>query len=149
MTFPEQEAILTMSDIQQRVATSFATQGLMKTFAARLLSVEDGEVRIELPYSTALTQQSGYLHAGVVSSLVDNACGYAALTRAAEGRDVVTAEFKINFMRPATGDRFVAVGRVVTSGRQVSVCQGELRAFSGDSEKLIALMQATVMSVPV
>lgn len=138
-----------MTDIQQRIAASFEAQGLMKTFGARLLSVTDGEVQIELPFSEALTQQNGFLHAGVVSSLVDNACGYAALTRVGEGRDVVSAEFKVNFMRPAIGERFVAIGRAVSSGRQVSVCQGELRAFQGDQCKVIALMQATIMSVPM
>jgi uncharacterized protein (TIGR00369 family) len=140
-----------MNDLlQARVAASFATQGLMATLGARLVLVADGEVHIELPFSSHLTQQHGYLHAGATTSIADNACGYAALTRAPEGFEVVTAEFKLNLLRPAVGRRFLAVGRVVNAGRLLTVCTGEVRAFAdddGDAFKVVALMQATIVNV--
>ncbi|MEG0226973.1 MAG: PaaI family thioesterase, partial [Comamonas sp.] len=101
-----------MNALHERIAASFGAQGLMQTLGATLTLVEDGEVHIALPFSAHLSQQHGYVHAGAVTSVVDSACGYAALTRAAPGQEIVTAEFKINFLRPALGERFVAVGRV-------------------------------------
>lgn len=138
-----------MSDIHQRIADSFNAQGLMATIGARLTRVDDGEVHIELPFSTALSQQHGYLHAGATTSIVDSACGYAALTKAPPGFEVVTAEFKINLLRPALGERFVAIGRVLNAGKLLTVCAGEVRAFSGANgvHKVVALMQATIVNV--
>lgn len=138
-----------MSDIYKRVADSFNAQGLMATIGARLALVEDGEVHIELPFSMALSQQHGYLHAGATTSIVDSACGYAGLTKAPPGFEVVTAEFKINLLRPALGERFMAVGRVLNAGKLLTVCSGEVRAFAGagDAYKVVALMQATIVNV--
>jgi len=136
-----------MTDPKHRILSSFERQGLMATFGARLVSVADGEVQIELPFTATLSQQHGYLHAGAVSSVLDSACGYAALTRAPSDHEVVTAEFKINFLRPAIGDRFLAVGKVQNAGRQLTVCTGEIHAFTGTACKLIAIMQATVVNV--
>lgn len=138
-----------MSDIQKRIADTFNAQGLMATIGARLVLVADGEVHIELPFSTGLSQQHGYLHAGVTTSIVDSACGYAALTKAPPDFEVVTAEFKINLMRPALGERFLAIGRVENAGKLLTVCSGEVRAFSGtgDAYKVVALMQATIVNV--
>ena len=138
-----------MDDLQERVGRSFAAQGLMETLGARLARVAEGEVWIELPFSGALSQQQGYAHAGAVTSIVDSACGYAAFTRAPEGCEVVTAEFKVNFLRPAIGRHFLAVGRVAHAGRTMGVCTGEVRAFTGEDEnyKVVALMQATMVFV--
>lgn len=136
-----------MSDMQERIAASFKAQGLMATLGAQLVSVADGEVQIELPFSTQLSQQRGYVHAGAITSIVDSACGYAALTKAPSGCDVVTAEFKINFVRPAIGERFLAIGKVQTSGKLLAVCTGEVRALSGNVWKVVAIMQATIVNV--
>jgi uncharacterized protein (TIGR00369 family) len=138
-----------MTDPKNRIAASFQQQGLMHTLGAHLVEVCDGEVHIGLPYSKHLSQQHGYLHAGAVTSIVDSACGYAALTRAPAGHEVVTAEFKINLMRPAVGRRFVAIGRVVNAGRLLTVCTGEVLAYAADNQppKVVALMQATIVSV--
>lgn len=119
----------------------------MNTLGAELVAVREGEVQICLPFSTQLSQQHGYLHAGAVAGVVDSACGYAALTRAPSDCEVVTAEFKINLVRPAVGERFLAIGRVVTSGKTLAVCTGELRASLGDSEKVVAIVQATIAHV--
>lgn len=136
-----------MNNMQQRITDSFNAQGLMSTLGAQIVSIDDGEVQLELPFSTKLTQQHGYLHAGVITSIVDTACGYAALTKAPEGQEVVTAEFKINFMRPAIGERFVAIGRVVNSGKLLTVCKGEVQAYSGVDFKVVAVMQATIVNI--
>ncbi|HEX9172056.1 MAG TPA: PaaI family thioesterase [Telluria sp.] len=136
-----------MNDIEERIALSFNAQGLMATLGAHLVSVADGEVHIELPFSTHISQQHGFIHAGAITSIVDNACGYAALTRAPPECEVVTAEFKINFVRPALGERFLAVGKVLSSGKLLSVCTGEVRALSGNEWKVVAVMQATIANV--
>lgn len=136
-----------MKNIQERVADSFKSQGLMATLGAQLVSVVDGEVQIELPFSSKISQQHGYVHAGAITSVVDSACGYAALTKAPPECEVVTAEFKINLMRPAIGERFLAIGRVQSSGKFLTVCTGEVQAFSGTVCKVIALMQATIINV--
>ena len=138
-----------MNDIQQRISASFDAQGLMATIGAKLVLVSDGEVHIALPFSRQLSQQQGYVHAGAITSIVDTACGYAALTKAPPECEVVTAEFKINFLRPALGNRFLAIGRVQSSGKLLTVCTGEVRTFaeSGAAYKLVALMQATIVNV--
>jgi uncharacterized protein (TIGR00369 family) len=138
-----------MADLHTRIANSFNAQGLMLTPGAQLLLVEDGEVHIGLPFSSHLSQQQGYLHAGATSSILDSACGYAALTKLAPDFDVVTAEFKINLLRPAVGERFLAIGRVQNAGKTLTVCTGEVRAFSGDGDehRVIAIMQATMANL--
>ena len=136
-----------MSNAQERVTASFASQGLMATLGAELVYVSDGEVQIALPFSEQLSQQHGYAHAGAIASIVDSACGYAALTQAPPECEVVTAEFKINLLRPAIGERFLAIGKVQSAGRRLTVCTGEVHAFSGDASKVVALMQATIANV--
>ena len=140
-----------MTPTHDRIARSFAAQGLMTTLGAQLVLAQDEEVHIALPFSKHLSQQHGYVHAGAITSVVDSACGYAALTKAPAGYEVVTAEFKINFMRPAIGERFLAIGKVQSTGKLLSVCTGEVRAYRDegvdDAYKVIALMQATVVSV--
>jgi uncharacterized protein (TIGR00369 family) len=138
-----------MIDIRKRITDSFDAQGLMVTIGATLASVADGEVHVALPFSERLSQQHGYVHAGAITSIVDSACGYAALTKAPPDCEVVTAEFKINLVRPAIGDRFLAIGRVQSSGKLLTVCTGEVRAFtgSGSAHKVVALMQATIVNV--
>lgn len=138
-----------MNSIQERITTSFVAQGLMATLGAVLESVQDGEVQIALPFSRTLSQQQGFVHAGAITSIVDSACGYAALTKAAPGFEVVMAEFKINLLRPAIGERFLAIGRVQNAGRLLTVCSGEVRAFRepGDAYKVVALLQGTFVNV--
>lgn len=150
MTDPTSDAA---AGLHQRIHRSFQAQGLMATLGATLDRVADGEVQISLPHAPAITQQQGFVHAGAITSIVDSACGYAALTKAPPGMEVVTAEFKLNLLRPAIGARFVAVGRVTHAGRLLTVCTGEVRAFAdptpaaGDAGKLVALMQGTFVYV--
>lgn len=123
----------------------FGWQTFMSTLGAELVSVLPGEVIIELPYRDDLVQQNGFLHAGVTTSVIDSACGYAALTRMADDLDVLSVEFKVNLLAPAAGTRFRATGKVLKAGRTLTVCQGEMIAL--DSGTCVALMTATMMAV--
>ena len=135
------------TNFEARVRESFARQRVMETIGARLARVAPGEVEIELPFREDLTQQHGYLHAGIVAAVVDSACGYAAMSLAPAGAEVLSIEFKLNLMSPARGRIFVARARVKRAGRNVTVCTGDLYAVEGASEKAVATMLATMMTV--
>lgn len=134
-------------NFEARVRESFARQKLMATIGARLIKVLPGEVEIELAFREDLTQQHGYLHAGVVTSIVDSACGYAALSLMPEDADVLSVEYKINMLSPARGAAMIARARVLRSGRNLSVCAGDVFALIDGKEKLVATMLATMMAV--
>lgn len=136
-----------MDPLFARIAESFDRQGLMATLGARLALVEPGRVVIAMPFSPALSQQHGFVHAGAITSIVDSACGYAAFTLMGPGKAVLTAEFKINLLAPAAGERFEAEGRVLRAGRRVHVVQGDVHAITGESRKHVAVMLATMMVV--
>jgi uncharacterized protein (TIGR00369 family) len=132
--------------IEKRVKDSFARQAAMATIGASITRVEQGEVTIELPFRSDLTQQHGFLHAGVVTMLVDTACGYAALTRMPASAAVLTVEFKVNLLSPAEGEKLIARGRVIKPGRTLTVCFGEVHARKDGKEKLVATMLATMIA---
>jgi uncharacterized protein (TIGR00369 family) len=134
-------------DFEDRVRESFGRQSLMAMLGAELMAVRPGEVEIAAPYRGDLTQQHGYVHAGIVTALADSACGYAALSLMPVGREVLSVEFKVNLLAPAAGERFVARATVVRSGRTLTVCSAEVAAQRGDQHVLIALMQATMISL--
>jgi uncharacterized protein (TIGR00369 family) len=130
-----------------RVRHSFDRQRFMATIGATLVRVEPGEVDLELTAREDLVQQHGFLHAGVLASAADSACGYAALSLMPPGAAVLSVEFKINMLAPAAGERIVARGRVIRAGKTVTVCWGDVTAYADDSEKLVATMVATMMTV--
>ena len=110
---------------------------------AKLIRVAPGEVEIELPSSEEIGQQAGSVHAGVITAIADSACGYAALTLMPAGADVVSVELKLNFLAPGRGERFVARGRVLRSGRTLTVCAADVIALPGDV--IVATMLGTMM----
>ena len=120
---------------------------MMKTIGAEIAAVREGEVEIVLPFSDALTQQHGFVHAGVVATIIDSACGYAALTIMPTEAAVLTTEFKLNLLSPAKGDRLRAIGRVVRPGHKLVVCLGEVFAEVGGQSKQVALMTASMMVI--
>lgn len=130
-----------------RVRKSFARQGLMATLGARLGKIAPGAVEIELRPTPAISQQHGFVHAGAVSAIADSAAGYAALSLMPADRGVLTTEFKINLIAPATGERIVARGRVVKAGRTLTLAQSEVFAEHGGKERLVALLTATLMAI--
>ena len=117
--------------MEARVRRSFARQAYMAAIGAELVHIAAGEVDIALEFSDRLTQQDGYLHAGVVAGVTDSACGYAALTMMEAGAEVLTVEFKINLLAPAGGERLIARGRVLRTGRTLTVCRGDAVTISG------------------
>jgi uncharacterized protein (TIGR00369 family) len=137
------------SDLEdlERIRQSFAKQGLMTTLGARLEHVSPGAVEISLPVHPSTSQQHGFIHAGAVSAIADSAAGYAALTLMPSGRGVLTTEFKINLLAPATGDRLVARARVIKAGRTLTLAQTEVFAEANGQEKLVAFLTATLMTV--
>ena len=119
----------------------------MRTIGAKLVRVEPGEVDVALPFRDDLTQQLGYMAAGVVAAILDVACGYAAMSLTQPGTTILTVEFKVNLLAPALGERFVARGHVIRSGRTLGVCSGDVVALNANEEKLIATMLATMMTI--
>jgi uncharacterized protein (TIGR00369 family) len=135
------------AEFVSRVHASFARQAFMKTVGAQLASVEPGRVTIEWPFSTDLTQQHGFLHAGVVAAVADSACGYAALSMMPAGVAVLSVGFKVNLLKPAAGTHFRAIGKVIRAGRTLTVCAAEVLAHLDGKDSVIAMMQATMMAV--
>ncbi len=132
-------------DFEVRVRRSFARQKAMATLGASLDTVQPGAVSIQMPFCQAFSQQHGFMHAGAVTSILDSACGYAALSLMPSGTGVLTVEFKTNLLAPTVGELFIAYGSVIKSGRTLMVCEGRAIAHREGHAKDIALMTATMM----
>ena len=130
------------------VRQSFAKQAIMGLIGGELTRVEPGVVEITLPYRADLTQQDGYVHAGIVATIADSACGYAAYSLMPPESEVLAVEFKVNLMRPAKGERFVAHAEVIKPGRTLTVVRADVFATSGGERQLVATMQGTMMRLP-
>ncbi|MEL6561130.1 MAG: PaaI family thioesterase [Bacteroidota bacterium] len=131
-----------MTNIQDKINTNFTKQAFMQTLGARLVSVKEGEVTISCDHQDKLTQQNGFFHAGVLTSVVDSACGYAALTMMPDDADVLSVEFKMNLLRPAATKRIVAIGKVIKAGKRITVCEGTV--MDEKEEKILCKMLATM-----
>jgi len=128
------------------VARTFAKQPIMNLIGARLSLVEPGVVEITLPYRADLTQQHGYLHAGVVTTIADSACGYAAFTLMPAGSNVLSVEFKVNLLRPAQGVEFVTRAEVIRAGQTLTVVRADVFGIAKNEEReLVATMQGTMI----
>lgn len=132
--------------IEPRLQDSFERQALLASIGAVLTQAGNGEAAIELPFRADLTQQHGFIHAGVVTMIADTACGYAALSLMPPQAAVLTVEFKVNFLSPASGEKLIARGRVLKPGRTLMACLGEVHAINGGEEKLVAAMLATMIA---
>jgi uncharacterized protein (TIGR00369 family) len=131
------------------VRQSFAKQAIMGLIGGTLTRVEPGVVEITLPYRADLTQQDGYVHAGIVTTIADSACGYAAYSLMPPESDVLAVEFKVNLLRPAKGDMFVARAEVLKPGKTLTVVRADVFAMSGaDERQLVATMLGTMMRLP-
>ena len=129
------------------VAESFDRQGMMRVLGARLGSIEPGHVEIELPFSDAVGQQQGMFHGGALGAIGDIAGGYAALSLMPAGSEVVTVEYKINFIRPAKGALVRASAEVLRAGKSITVCRIDVGLVEGSEVKPVALLQGTFMGV--
>ena len=132
---------------QEKVKDSFNRQEIMKTLRVSIEAIRPGEVELVFPYQSRLTQQHGFIHAGMVSTVLDSACGYAAFSLMPPEAAVLTIEFKVNLLSPAKGKRFKAIGRVKKQGKTITVTEGELLAYSEGEPKQVAAMVGTMMSV--
>lgn len=132
-------------DFEAKIRASFKRQLIMETMGARLLTVEPGLVQIELPFSSKLTQQHGFMHAGSTTTIADSAGGYAAYSLMLPKSAILTVEFKVNLMAPAKGDVFIATGRVIKPGRTLFFCEFEVVARDGDSERTVLTGSQTNM----
>jgi uncharacterized protein (TIGR00369 family) len=135
------------ADFEKRVRESFDKQGLMATLGATLSRVDPGEVEIEMPIRSSVSQQHGFAHAGAVASIADSACGYAAFSLMPQDAGVLAVEFKINLLAPGAGDRLIARAKVIRAGRTLSICQAEVSAVNEGEESVVAIMTATIMNV--
>ncbi len=121
----EQRLVPRAPDFKERVQRGFAQQKVMETLRAHILRVDPGEVEIEFPFHLDFTQQDGILHAGIITAVIDSACGYAAFSLMPPGTSILTVEYKVTFLRPAKGDLFRARGSVIKPGRTLTFCNGE------------------------
>ena len=120
---------------------------VMELIKADLSRVEPGRVDIRLPFRNELTQQNGYIHAGIIASIADSACGYAAYSLMPAGSAVLSVEFKQNLLSPAIGDYFVAEGRIIRHGKTLTIARGDVYSWRADEKKLVATMLATLIRV--
>jgi uncharacterized protein (TIGR00369 family) len=134
-------------EVQARIRDSFERQGLMRLLGARMDHIGPGRVHIVLPSRPEVTQQHGYIHAGATSAIADSAGGYAALTLFPEEVEVLTVEYKINLLAPASGDHLEAVGTVRKSGRTLTVCQLDVFGVNDGKRSLVATGQQTLIRV--
>jgi uncharacterized protein (TIGR00369 family) len=133
---------------EARVRASFARQRVMQTLGIEIADLRPGAIALTMSYAAAYTQQHGFLHAGIIATALDSACGYAAFSLMPAEAAVLTVEFKTNLLAPAKGERFVFRAHVVKPGRTLTVCDAQAFAL-GDAgeEKLIATMTGTLMAV--
>lgn len=131
----------------KEIHTIFESQGAMRLIGARVAHVDDGFCEFEVDFRPELSQQVGYFHAGIVSTLIDTAGGCAGFTKMPEGTDVLTVEFKLNLIAPASGEKIVARAEVVKAGRTLTITQGKVFSVREGKETLCALMQQTLINV--
>jgi uncharacterized protein (TIGR00369 family) len=134
-------------DWEATVRGSFARQGVMSLIGAEMGTLAPGHCEIRLRYRDDLTQQNGFFHAGITSTIVDSAGGYAGLTLMAKGADVLTVEFKLNLLAPADGDYLVAEGQILKTGRNLVIARGEVYAIKNGNATHCATMQQTLMTM--
>ena len=134
-------------NFESRVRASFDRQSAMKTLGVQMSRLEAGRVELVMPYREAYSQQHGFVHAGILATALDSACGYAAFSLMPDDAAVLTVEFKINLLAPAAGDSFVFCAHVVKAGRTITVCEGQAFAMKNQASKLIATMTGTVMAL--
>jgi uncharacterized protein (TIGR00369 family) len=134
-------------DFREVAAATFAAQRAMQTLGIRIARLEPGEVDLAMDYAAEYSQQNGFVHAGIITAGLDNACGIPAFTLMPAGADILTVEFKTNLLAPAKGERFEFRALVVKPGRTLTVCEGRAYAMSRGIESLVATMTGTLMAI--
>jgi uncharacterized protein (TIGR00369 family) len=135
------------ANFEARIRASFARQTAMATLGIEITGLKPGEVELRMPYDAAYAQQHGFIHAGIITTALDSACGYAAFSLMPDDAAVLTVEFKTNLIAPARGDYFLFRAVVVKPGRTITVCDAQAFAAEGGKEKLVATMTGTLMAL--
>ncbi|GAA3597370.1 PaaI family thioesterase [Flavivirga amylovorans] len=135
------------TDFRKKVEESFQRQQFMTLINAKLIDVKPGYCEIQIPYDVTLTQQHGFFHAGIISTIADNAAGYASFSLMEEDSSVLTVEFKLNLMSPGDGDLLIAKANVLKNGRTLTICRSEVFIRKNDKEKLCAASQTTLIEL--
>ncbi|AUP77937.1 PaaI family thioesterase [Flavivirga eckloniae] len=135
------------SDFKQKVEASFHRQKFMELINAKLVDVKPGYCEIQIPYNASLTQQHGFFHAGIISTIADNAAGYAAFSLMEEHSSVLTVEFKLNLMSPGDGDLLIGKANVLKNGKTLTICRSEVFIRKNGKEKLCAASQTTLIEL--
>ena len=134
-------------DFREVATATFASQRAMQTLRISIARLEPGEVDLAMEYAPEYSKQNGFVHAGIITAGLDNACGIAAFTLMPAGADILTVEFKTNLLAPAKGERFEFRGQVVKPGRTLTVCEGRAYAMNHGVESLVAIMTGTLMAI--
>ncbi len=134
-------------DYKERVIESFAKQKFMRFIKAELTEIKPGYCEISLPFSDNLTQQHGFFHAGIISTIADNAAGYAAFSLMEPTSSILTVEYKINLVSPAIGERLISKAEVIKSGKTLTICQSKVYACEKENQKLCAIAQVTLIEL--
>lgn len=134
-------------DFRARVRQSFAQQAMMATLGVQLEGVDHGAVSFSMRHHEPVTQQHGFVHGGAIAAIMDSVCGYSAFSMMAKEAEVLTVEFKVNFVAPALGEKYIFRGTVLKPGRTLMVTEGKAFAVNDGEEKLVAAMMATMMVV--
>ncbi|MDP2169780.1 MAG: PaaI family thioesterase [Rhodocyclaceae bacterium] len=131
----------------EKVRESFARQGAMDLIGASLVDVWPGGCEIHLPYRADLSQQHGFFHAGITSTVVDSAAGFAGFSLMAANSSVLSVEFKINLLAPADGELMIATGEVIKSGKNLVITKGDAWVVKQGKITHCAMMQQTLMTM--
>lgn len=133
---------------RREIEDSSAAQGFLTPWGKRITALTWGRCVVELPFSEYVTQQHGFFHGGVIGAIGDTAGGYAAATTMPEGSDVLTLDYTISFLRPATGASLIAEGQVIKPGRTVTVTRVDVFAVASERRTLCAVLQQSVVQAP-
>ena len=134
-------------DYRSVATATFGAQRAMQTLGIKIARLEPGEVDLAMDYAPEYSQQNGFVHAGIITAGLDNACGIAAFTLMPAGAGILTVEFKTNLLAPAKGERFEFRGLVIKPGRTLTVCEGRAYALNDGAESLVATMTGTLMAI--
>lgn len=135
------------SNFKEKVAESFSRQKFMQFIQAELVCVEPGYCEIQIPYQESLTQQHGFFHAGIISTIADNAAGYASFSLMEQESSILTVEFKLNIVAPGDGDLLIGKAQVLKNGRTLTICRSDVFIVKNGEEKLCAASQATLIEL--
>ncbi|MDY8137428.1 PaaI family thioesterase [Aquimarina sp. 2201CG5-10] len=134
-------------DYKKKVSESFHRQKFMKLINAQLVDVKPGYCEIHIPYDANLTQQHGFFHAGIISTIADNTAGYAGFSLMEENSSILTVEFKLNLISPGKGDLLIGKSNVLKNGKTLTICRSEVYVVKEGKEKLCAAAQSTLIEL--